>query len=94
MLNVSIAGEEGVNAPVAGVTCSHAGTLSSVVTTVKYVEPVVPDRVTVCEGGSDPPCASLKVRFVEGVTVTELWDVRTSVTCIVAVLLRSPCDVI
>ena len=93
-LNVSVAGEEGLNAPVAGVTCSHVGTLCPVVTTVKYVEPVDPDRVTVCEAGSDPLCASLKVRFVEGVTVTELWEVRISVTCIVAVLFRSPGDVI
>ena len=67
--------------PLAGVAVSHVPPLAVVAATVKFTGPGVPDRVTVCAAGTDPPAAWVKVRLVGAaetvpdVTVRVTWTV-------------------
>jgi hypothetical protein len=97
MLNVSVAGVDGVMDPVEGVTCSHAGTFCcGDAATVKFAL-VAPESVIVCDAGSAPPCAWVNPMVPEGVTVTEAADVTVIEIGIVSVSvmpLKSPVEVI
>jgi hypothetical protein len=56
--------------PLAGVAASQGPPVAVAVPTVKFIGPGVPDTVTVCAAGADPPAACVKVRAA-GVAETD-----------------------
>ena len=68
--------------PLAGVAVSHVPPLPAAAATVKLMAPGVPEIVSACAAGADPPAACVKVRLVGAAEIVPAVTAR--VTCTVA----------